>query len=71
MTNFTAAYLSGALFIRQLLLSLAEGDDPAQQLVGFDEQAGAKQEGEQVGPIGVVVGGGDHVLDEGVQRARD
>lgn len=55
----------------QVLLMLVESADLAQKLVRLDEEPGAQQKGEQVRPIGIIFLGGDHVLHQGLQRARD
>ena len=43
--------------------------DLAEQVVRFDEEPGAEQEGEEVGPVRKVLGRRHHVLQQSVQRA--
>lgn len=55
----------------ELLLGVAQCADAFEQLMGSQEEPGAEQEGEQIGFVGIVVGGGHHVLDERVERGGD
>lgn len=55
-------------YLVQLLLFDAQLADPGQEIRWSYEEPGAEQEGEDVGFLGVVISGGDQVLDEGVQR---
>jgi hypothetical protein len=61
------SYLGRHLLLAEFLLRVAQCTDFAEQLVRFDEQPGAEQEGEEVGAVRVVVRGGYHVLHQGVQ----
>lgn len=60
----------GEVVVLEALLREAHLAHPLQQLVGLDEEPRRQQEGEEVGRVGVVHGGGHGVLHQRLQRPR-
>lgn len=58
------------MFFQRSMIALAEGGHSSEELVGFDEEPGAEEEGEEKRLVGEVVQGGNHQLDQTVQCSR-